>query len=105
MESYANMQEIYCSGESGGDWGERKGQGDVRLAIRNFISRAEARSPELISSRLQKVTLELCGRGRAVTFVVGYSQANTQAVEKQYAFGTSLGRVVNGVPVYEHNFV
>ena len=50
---------------------DKKGQGGVGLAVRKSISRAEARPPEFISDRLLKVTLELCGRARAVTFVVG----------------------------------
>ena len=63
---------VYCSGESRGDGEGKKGQGGVGLAVRKSISRAEARPPEFISDRLLKVTLELCGRARAVTFVVGY---------------------------------
>ena len=36
-----------------------------------FVSKYD-RSLEFISDRLLKVALELCGRTRAVTFVVGY---------------------------------
>ena len=67
----------YCSGESGGDWEGKKGQGGVGLAVRKSISRAEARPPEFISDRLLKVTFKLCGRARAVTFVVGYAPTDT----------------------------
>ena len=68
---------VYCSGEPG-DGGERKkGQGGVGLAVRKCISRAEARPPDFISDRLLKVTLELCGRARAVSFVVGYAPTDT----------------------------
>ena len=63
---------VYCSGESGGDGEGKKGHSGVGLAVRKSISRAEARPPEFISDKLLKVTLELCGRVRAVTFVMGY---------------------------------
>ena len=65
---------VYCSGEFRGDWGGKKSQGGVGLVVRKSISHAEVRSTELISDKLLKVTLELCRRARAVTFVVGYSQ-------------------------------
>ena len=39
---------VYCSGESGGDGEGKKGQGGVGLAVRESISRAEARPPEFI---------------------------------------------------------
>ena len=77
---------VYCSGESGGDGEGKKGQGRVGLAVRKSTSRAEARPPEFISDRLLKVTLEVCGRARAVTFVVGYAPTDTQSVGKGNAF-------------------
>ena len=77
---------VYCSGESGGDGEGKKGQGGVGLAVRKSISRAEARPPEFISDRLLKVTLELCGRARAVTFVVGYAPTDPQPLRKKNAF-------------------
>ena len=89
---------VYCSGESGGDGEGKKGQGGVGLAVRNSTSHAEARPPEFISDRLLKVTLELCGRARAVTFVVGYGPTDTQSVGKKHAFWTALERVVKEVP-------
>ena len=49
---------VYCSGESGGENGGKKGQGGVGLAVRTSITRA-ARPPEFTSDRLLKVTLEL----------------------------------------------
>ena len=70
------------SGESGGEGEVKKGQGGVELAVRKSISRAEARPLEFINDRLLKVTLELCGRARAVTFVVGYAPTDTQSVGK-----------------------
>ena len=85
---------VSCSRESGGDGEGEKGQGGVGLAVRKSISRAEARPPEFISDRLLKVTLELCGRARAVTFVVGYAPTDTQSVGKKNAFWTALERVV-----------
>ena len=57
---------VYCSGEFGGNGEGKKGQGGVGLAVHKSTSRAEARPPEFI-------TLELCGRTRAVAFVVGYA--------------------------------
>ena len=62
---------VYWSGESGGDGEGKKGQGGVGLAVRKSIFRAAGRSPELMSDRLLKVTLELCVRARAVAFIVG----------------------------------
>ena len=78
---------VYCSGESGGDGEGKKGQGGVGLAVRKSICRAEARAPEFISDRLLKVTLELCGRARAVTFVVVYAPTDTQSFGKITLFG------------------
>ena len=93
---------VYCSGESRGDREVNKGQGGVGLlAVRKSISRAEARPPEFISDRLLKVTLELCGRARAVTFVVGYAPTDTQSVGKKHAFWTALERAVKEVPGHE----
>ena len=77
---------VYCSGESGGDGEGKKGQGGVGLAVYKSIPRAEARPPEFIRDRLLKVTLELCGRARAVTFVVGYASTDTRSVGKKNAF-------------------
>ena len=96
---------VYCSGESGGDGEGKKGQGGVGLAVRKSISRAKARPPEFISDRLLKVTLELCGRARAVTFVVGYAPTDTQSLRKKNAFWTALERVVKEVPDHEQLFV
>ena len=96
---------VYCSGESGGDGEGKKGQGGVGLAVRKSISRAVARPPEFISDRLLKVTLELCGRARAVTFVVGYAPKDTQSNRKKNAFWTALERVVKEVPEHEQLFV
>ena len=62
---------VYCSGESGGN-GETKGQRGVGVAVRTQIIPAAARPPEFISDRLVKVTFELCGHAKAVTFVVAY---------------------------------
>ena len=96
---------VYCSGESGGDGEGKKDQGGVGLAVRKSISRAETRPPEFISDRLLKVTLESCGRARAVTFVVGYAPTDTQSVGKNNAFWTALERVAKEVPEHEQLFV
>ena len=76
---------VYCSGESGGD-GEKKGQVRVGLAVRTQTIHAAARPPEFISDRLLKVTFELCGRAKAVTFVVAYAPTETQDSEKKHVF-------------------
>ncbi|CAM9733637.1 unnamed protein product, partial [Ascophyllum nodosum] len=96
---------IYCSGEPRGDGEGKKGQCGVGLAVRKSISCAEARLPEFISDRLLKVTPELCGRARAVTFVAGYAPTDTQFVGKTNAFWTALERVVKEVPEHEQLFV
>ena len=82
-----------------------KGQGGVGLAVRKSISRAEARPPEFISDKLLKVTLELCGRARAVTFVVGYAPTDPQPLRKKNAFWAALERAVKEVPEHEQLFV
>ena len=80
-------------------------QGGVGLAVRKSISRAEARPPDFISDRLLKAKLELCGRARAVTFVVGYAPTDTQSLGKNNAFWTALERVVGEVSEHEQLFV
>ena len=96
---------VYCSDESGGDGEGKKGQGGVGLAVRQSISRAEVRPTEFISERLLKVTLELCDRARAVTFIVGYAPTDTQSVGENHAFWTALERVVKEGPEDEQLFV
>ena len=91
---------MYCSGECGGENGGKKGQGEVGLAVRNSIARA-ARLPEFISDHLLKVTLELRGQAKAVTFVVAYAPTETQNTKDKHAFWTSLDRVVEEVPKHE----
>ena len=67
---------VYCSGECGVENGGKKGQGGVGIAVRTSITRA-ARPLEFISNRLLKVTLEIQGRAKAVTFVVAYAPTET----------------------------
>ena len=95
---------VYCSGKCGGENGGKKGQGGVGLALRTSITRA-GRLPEFISDRLLKVTLELRGRTKAVTFVVAYASTETQNPSNKYAFWTSLDRAVEEVPKHEQLFV
>ena len=52
-----------------------------------------------------KVTLELRGRAKAVTFVVAYVPTETQNTSNKHAFWTSLDRVVEEVPKHEQLFV
>ena len=77
---------MYCSGECGGENGGKKGQGGVGLAVRTSITRA-ARPPEFISDRLLKVTLELRGRAKAVTFFAAYAPTETQNASNKHASG------------------
>ena len=95
---------VYCSCECGGENGGKKGQGGVGLAVRMFITRA-ARPPEFISDRLLKVTLEVRGRLKAVTFVVAYAPTETQNASNKHAFWISLDIVVEEVPKHEQLFV
>ena len=87
---------VYCSGEGGDEGGGKKGQGGVGLALLRDIIRAQKHSPEFISDRLLKVTLELCGRARAVTFVVGYAPTDTQTASKKALFLNSFGQSREG---------
>ena len=95
---------MYCSGECGGENGGKEEQGGVGLAVRTSITRA-VRPPEFISDHLLKVTLELRGRAKAVTFVVAYAPTETQNANNKHAFLTSLDRVVEKVPKHEQLFV
>ena len=67
---------VYCSGECGDENSGKKGQGGVGLAVRTSITRA-ARQPEFISDCLLKVTLELRGQAKVVTFFVAYASTET----------------------------
>ena len=95
---------VYCSGEGGGENGGKKGQGGVGLAVRIYITRA-TRPPEFISDRLLKVTLELRGRAKAVTFVMACAPTETQTANNKHVFWTSLDRVAKEVPKHEQLFV
>ena len=95
---------VYCSGECGDENCGKKGQGGVGLAVRTSITRA-ARSPEFFSDRLLKVTLELRGRAKAVTFFVAYVPTETHYASKNYAFWTTLDKAVKDVPRHEQLFV
>ena len=95
---------VYCSGGCGGENGGNKGQGGVGLAVRTSITRA-ARPPEFISDRLLKVTLELRGRAKAVTFFVAYAPTETHNASNKHAFWTILDRAVKDVPRHEQLFV
>ena len=76
---------VYCSGERGGENGGKEGQSGVGLAMRTSITRA-ACPPEFISDRLLKVTLELRGLAKAVTFFVAYAPTETQNGSNKHAF-------------------
>ena len=55
--------------------------------------------------RLLKVTLELRGRAKAVTFVVAYAPTEPQNANNKHAFWTSVDRVLEEVPKHEQLFV
>ena len=78
----------------------RKGQGGVGIAVKTSITRA-ARPPEFIIDRLLKVTLELRGRAKAVTFFVAYAPTETQNANNKHAFWTTLDKAVEEVPRHE----
>ena len=76
---------VYCSGECGGENRDIKGQDRVGLAVRTSILRA-ARPPEFNSDRLLKVTFELRGRAKTVTFVVAFASTEIQNHSNKHAF-------------------
>ena len=94
----------YCSGECGDENGGKKGQGGVGVAVKTSITRA-ARPPKFISDRLLKVTLELRGRAKAVTFFVAYAPTETHNASNKHVFWTTLDRAVKEVPRHEQRFV
>ena len=95
---------VYRSCECGDENGGKKGQGGVGLAVRTSITRA-ARPPEFISDRLLKVTLELRGRAKAVTFLVAYAPTEIHDASKKHASWTTLDRAVKDVLTHEQLFV
>ena len=72
--------------------------------MRTSITRA-ARPPEFISDRMLKVTLQLRGRAKAVTFFVAYALTETHDASNKHAFWTTLDRAVKDVPRHEQLFV
>ena len=95
---------VYRSGECGNKNDGKKGRGGVGLAVRTSITRA-AHPPEFISDRLLKVTIELRGRAKAVTFFVAYAPTETHNVSNRHAFWTTFGRAVKEVARHEQLFV
>ena len=63
---------VYCSSEPGGAGGGKKCQGRVGLAAPQEYLPCRSTIAGVISDRLLKGTLQMCGRPRAVTFVVRY---------------------------------
>ena len=76
---------VYCSGEYDDENDGKKEHGGVRLAVRISITRA-VHPPEFISDRLLKVTFELRGRAKTVTFFVAYASTETQNASNKHAF-------------------
>ena len=52
----------------------------------------------------RRVTLELCGRAKAVTFFVAYAPTETHNASNKHAFWTTLDRAVKNVPRHEQLF-
>ena len=67
---------MYYSCEFGGENGGKKGQGGVEPAVKSSMTHA-ARPPKFIRDRLLKVTFELRGRAKVVTFIVAYAPTGT----------------------------
>ena len=104
--SSKRMATVYCSGACGDKGGGKKGQGGVRLAIREIITRAVVRPPEFINERLLKVILKLHGRANAVSFVVAYGPTERMRDEStKRTFWAALDRVVKEMPKHEQLFV
>ena len=58
-----------------------------------------------ISDRLLKVTLDLRGRAKVVSFVVAYAPTETADVSRKNIFWTALDTAVKDVPPHEQLFV
>ena len=96
---------VYCSGESGGE-SQKRGQGGVGLAVKQTLgTQTTTRPPEFISDRLLKVTLDLRGRAKAVSFVVAYAPTETADVSRKNIFWAALDSAVKDVPPHEQLFV
>ena len=95
---------VYYSGECGGENSGGKGQGGVGLGVRTSITRA-ACPLEFINDYVLKVTLELRGQTKAVTFLVAYAPTERQNSSNKHAFWTTLDRAVEEVPRHEQLFV
>ena len=94
---------VYCSGECGDENGGDKMQVGVGPAVKTSITHA-ARPPEFISDHLLKVTFELRGRAKAVTFFVAHAPTEIQNASNKHAFWTTLDRNVEEVPRHEQLF-
>ena len=96
---------VYCSGESGGE-SQKIGQGGVGLAVKQtFGTQTTTRPLEFITDRLLKVTLDLRGRAKAVSFVMAYAPTKTADVSRKNFFLAALGSAVKDVPPHEQLFV
>ena len=95
------------SGASEGDWGGKKDQGGVGLALCKSIFGPEVRSPEFISDRLLKVNVWRSSDCDVVRSWICTNRhpTDTQVVGKKHAFWTALDKVVKEVPEHEHLLV
>ena len=80
--------------ESGGDGGREEGANvELDWLFARVSPMPKHDPPEFISDRLLKVTLGLCGRARAVTFIVGYMHRQTfNLLGKKHALLDSSGK-------------
>ena len=91
---------VICGDKKSG----KEEQGGERLAVRTSITRA-ARPPEFKGDGLLKVTLELRGRTKAVTFFVACAPTETHNASDKHAFWTTLDMAVKEVSRHKQMFV
>ena len=88
---------VYYSCESVGE-SRGKGQGGVGLAVtQTFGTQTITRSPEFRSDRLLKVTLDLRGQAKTVSFVAAYAPTETADVPRKNIFWAALDSAVKYV--------
>ena len=70
-----------------------------------FGTQTITQPPEFISDCLLKVTLDLRGRPKVVSYVVVYAPAETADVSRKNVFWSALDSAVTDVPRHEKLFV
>ena len=72
--------------------------------MKSFYKRAVS-PPDFTSDHLLKVTFELLGQSKSVTFTVADAPTEIQNASNKHAFWTALDRVVEEVPKHEQLFI